>query len=125
MYGEKLSSSDTAVITIFCIAVVFIVLLVISYVIDINAKLVEAMTKKEAVPAASVSPAQPVAAAPAAEPEPVVVDNRKAILAAAAVAAYLSTDRNNIVVRRISKIQEQDTLWAKNALAQSMVESEF
>lgn len=125
MYGDILSTADTATITIVSIVTVFIVLLIISYLIDLNAMLVARFINKEkktthSAPAVSSSPSGPAAA-----PAPQVKDNRKAILAAAAIAAYLSTDAGNIVVKRITRVNDSDTLWAKNALMQSMVESNF
>lgn len=125
MYGDILSAADTATITIVSIVTVFVVLLIISYLIDLNAMLVSRFVNKEkkttpSAPAVNSSPAAP-AAAPASQ----VKDNRKAILAAALIAAYLSTDAGNIVVKRITRVNDGDTLWAKNALMQSMVESNF
>lgn len=120
--GVELAAGDVALIAAFSIALVFIVLLVISYVIDImHAVFSKQPVKKEEPKAAAPKPVAAAPAAASAAPAPAVNDNT-AVLVAAAIAAYLSTDVSNIVVTRIMPVPDYDSGWARNALVQSMVE---
>ncbi|MCR5229025.1 MAG: OadG family protein [Solobacterium sp.] len=102
MFGDEVSVLQALQISAVSILIVFLVLLSISWLIRITAVIINRPAKKEIreVPAAE-APAEPA--------EEVRDDSDKFILAAAAVAAYLGTDR--FVIRSIRKANEEGS-WA-------------
>jgi hypothetical protein len=83
--------------------------------------IVQKSSKKEEPKAAAPKAAAPAPAPAAAPAAPAAADNTIVYIAAAAVAAYLGTSTNNIIVTRVTPVYDTDTAWAKNALVQSML----
>ncbi len=131
MFGDVVTIPQSLAISVGSMAVVFLVLLVISYMIDLNAWVLKKMTggdskgatKAASSPAASGSSSSGAAAAASAAASAAseaAKAHEQAVLAAAAIAAYLGTSVDHIVVRRITRVADNDTGWAKQALQDNM-----
>lgn len=105
MFGDVITMGDAVVVCLFSLAVVFLVLLAISYMIDLVHYLLACGEKKPAAPA----PAAPAAAAKA----PARDDHADAVLVAAAVAAYLGTTTDQFVVRSIRRLVPEESPWVQ------------
>lgn len=107
MYANQvITIGDAVVVCIFSIAVVFLVLLAISYMIDLVHWILTRNQKPAAAPAVSA------AAAPAAAPE-APKSSVDPVLVAAAVAAYLGTSTDQIIVRSIRRAAPEETPWVQ------------
>lgn len=110
MYADKvITIGDAVVVCIFSIAVVFLVLLAISYMIDLVHWILTRNQKPAAAPAAAPAP---VAAAPAAAPA-APKSSLDPVLVAAAVAAYLGTSTDQIIVRSIRRAGAEESPWVQ------------
>lgn len=109
MYANQvITVGDAIVVCVFSIAVVFLVLLAISYMIDLVHSILDRNTKK--APAAAAPAAAPAAPAPAPEaPKP----SMDPLLIAAAVAAYLGTSTDQIIVRSIRRAAPEESSWVQ------------
>ncbi len=103
MFGDEVSIVQALQISAVSILIVFLVLLAISYLIRLCAMFINKPEKKAEVKE------EPAAVKAAPAEEEVQDDSDKFILAAAAVAAYLGTDR--FVIRSIRKANEEGS-WA-------------
>ena len=103
--NETITMGRALIVCGFSLAVVFIVLLAISYMIDLVHWI---LTRNEKKPAA----AAPAAAAPA--PAPVKDTTTDAVLIAAAVAAYLGTTTDQFIVRSIRRVTGEETPWVQS-----------
>lgn len=102
MYGDNVTFTQAAIVCVFSMVVVFVVLLAISYMIDIIAWLLN--RKKEA--------GQPaVGSTPAPQPAQPQSDHVDVVLVTAAIAAYLGKSTDQIVVRGIRRIGTEETAW--------------
>ena len=119
MYGEVVSIPESLVISLVSMAVVFLVLLAISFMIDINAAAVKGIGRAEERKKSSSGSASEFRG-DKEEPKPQAAQERfqheHAVLVAAAIAAYLGTSIENVVVRRIAHIADSDSAWARQAL---------
>lgn len=106
MFGDVITMGDAVVVCLFSLAVVFLVLLAISYMIDLVHYLITRGERKPAAPAPA--PAAPVAAA-----APARDDHADAVLVAAAVAAYLGTTTDQFVVRSIRRLVPEESPWVQ------------
>lgn len=106
MFGDVITMGDAVVVCLFSLAVVFLVLLAISYMIDLVHYLLTRGERKPAAPAPA--PAAPVAAA-----APARDDHADAVLVAAAVAAYLGTTTDQFVVRSIRRLVPEESPWVQ------------
>ena len=95
MFGDYVTFGQAVIVCLFSLAVVFAVLLLISFLIDLIHWAVGKLSggKKSAEPAQTAPPAS----ADTQEP---------AILAAAAIAAYLGAQPDQFVVRSIRRVQD-------------------
>lgn len=109
MFGDQVTFSQAVIVCVFSLVVVFAVLLVISYVIDLTAWLINRFSKGGKTKAAP-------AAAPAAQP--VRDDSAEAVLVAAAVAAYLGKSTDEFVVRSIRRAGAESP-WCQSGKAGS------
>ena len=109
MFGDVITMGDAVVVCLFSLAVVFLVLLAISYMIDLVHYLLTRGEKKPAAPA----PAAPAPAAPVAAAAPARDDPADAVLVAAAVAAYLGTTTDQFVVRSIRRLVPEESPWVQ------------
>ena len=98
---ETITIGRAVIVCGFSLAVVFLVLLAISYMIDLVHWI---LTRNEKKPAA----AAPAAAAPAQD------DRTAAVLIAAAVAACLGTTTDRFVVRSIRRVAGEETPWIQS-----------
>ena len=116
MYGDIITMGQATIVCVFSLALVFIVLLAISYMIDLTAYIVRKGEKKQdpkvAAPAKAAAAPAPVAT--------VVDDTTNVVLAAAAVAAYLGCSTDQIVVKSIRKIVNVETSWAQKSRMDSV-----
>lgn len=107
MFGNDITFGQAVIVCLFSLAVVFAVLLLISFLIDLIHWAVEKLSggKKDA---------EPVQA-----PPPAPADTQELpVLAAAAIAAYLGARPDQFVVRSIRRIQ--DSGWALTGRADSL-----
>jgi len=105
MYANQaITIGDAVVVCVFSLAVVFIVLLAISYMIDLVHWILTRNAKAPA-PAPAAAPAAPAPAPQAPSADPVLI--------AAAVAAYLGTSTDRIVVRSIRRAAPEETPWVQ------------
>ena len=110
MYGDKVDIGQALFISIFAMAIVFLVLLVISYLIDITAFFIKGSAKPKKANGAVSNTAT---SAP--------VKNKKGsddivVAIAAAIAAYLGTSVDNVRITKIRRIPQNSTAWTERGL---------
>ena len=108
MFGDIITMGQAVTVCVFSLAVVFIVLLTISYIIDFTAWILKRASGKKA-------PTAPAASAPAAPAAAGHDDTADALLAAAAVAAYLGKSTDQFVVRSIRRATSAETSWSQTS----------
>lgn len=111
MYGDVITIGEAVTVCLFSIVTVFLVLLLISYIVDLTAWVIRKIEKKPepAAPKAAPAPAAaPAAAAPAKKDT-----SADAVIVAAAVAAYLGTSTDRIIVRSIRRVAEAESSWSQ------------
>ncbi len=109
MYGDQVTFGQAVIVCLFSLAVVFAVLLAISYLIDLTAWVIrKAEGKPDPKPAAPTAPSQE--AAPAV---PERDDGIDAVLVSAAVAAYLGQSVDQFTVRSIRRIRPEESAWSQ------------
>lgn len=99
MYGDKVSISSAIFISIFAMAVVFVVLLIISYMIDITAFFINAKKSKNVVNTSKNNEDKQVLETKTTD------DTALVAVIAAAVASYMNTNVDNIIIRKIRRIK--------------------
>lgn len=106
MFGDNITISQAVTVCVFSLAIVFLVLWAITLLIDVTAWVLKKFTGARAQPASCQ------AAVPAAQP-----DQRDgtadAVLAAAAIAAYLGKSTDQFVVRSIRRIAGEQSPWSQ------------
>ncbi len=102
--NETITMGRALIVCGFSLAVVFLVLLAISYMIDLVHWI---LTRNEKKPAAAP------ATAPASDPAP-AKDDHAAVLIAAAVAACLGTTTDRFVVRSIRRVAGEESPWVQS-----------
>ena len=105
--NQTITMGKALIVCGFSLAVVFLVLLTISYMIDLVHWLLTRSEKKPAAPAPAAGPA-PAAPAPAKD------TTATAVIAAAAIAAYLGTTTDQFVVRSIRRVAGEETPWIQS-----------
>lgn len=110
MYGDVITIGEAVTVCLFSIVTVFLVLLLISYIVDLTAWVIRKIEKKPAPAAPKAAPAP--AAAPAAAPAKKDT-SADAVIVAAAVAAYLGTSTDRIIVRSIRRVAEAESSWSQ------------
>ena len=108
--NQTITMGKALIVCGFSLAIVFLVLLTISYMIDLVHWLLTRSEKKPAAPAPAAGPA-PAAPAPA----PVKDTTATAVIAAAAIAAYLGTTTDQFVVRSIRRVAGEETPWVQSS----------
>lgn len=117
MFGDHITLLDGVVVCVFSMVVVFLVLYALTKMIDLTAWIIRKGEKGAGSPApakaapapAPTAPARPAApAAPAAPARDV-----DAVLAAAAIAAYLGESPDHFVVRSIRRAAEEESPWVQ------------
>lgn len=107
MFGDHITTGQAVTVCLFSLAVVFIVLLAISYIIDLTAAILKKIGRTP------VAPARTPAAQTARS------DTADAVLVAASVAAYLGKYTDEFVVRSIRRVRTDETLWGQKARSDS------
>lgn len=143
MFGDVVTAGDTLLISGFSILIVFLVLLLLSFMIDFFAyclKRWENPAQMEKRRAAEMPKTRAPGAGPGAAEkgktgdgkagdekageetaaEAAAAGKRDAVLIAAAIAACLSVEPDEIVVRRITRVEDHDSAWARNARLESI-----
>ena len=110
MYGDKVELGQALFISLFAMAVVFLVLLIISYLIDITAFFLKgsAKPKKANGAVSNTATSAPVTTKKGSDDTVVAI--------AAAIAAYLGTTVDNIRITKIRRIPQTDTAWTERGL---------
>lgn len=112
MFGDSITTGQAVIVCVFSLVVVFAVLLAISYLIDLIAFILSRAEGRKAQPGQTAEqPAQ--AARPAASSD-------EAVLTAAAIAAYLGTQPDRLVVRSIRRVTDEQTPWCQAGRADSL-----
>lgn len=97
LYGVKVSIGESIFISLFSMGVVFVVLLVISYMIDLVAAVINKGTKKSIKSVAND-----------VKNEEKISDDLVVVIAAA-IASYLGTDEKHLKIKKIRRIN--NTGW--------------
>lgn len=109
MYGNNVKLTEALFISVFAMVVVFLVLLIISYLIDITAFFINGKKNKVAVKTETK-------VVKAVEK----VDNKKSddtvVVIAAAIAAYLGTSVDNVKIKSIRRVNQTDSPWTERGL---------
>ena len=108
MYGNEVSLNQAFFISVFAMIVVFLVLLIISYLIDITAFFINGSKKKKVVNVKSENEVINTEVKASS-------DDLVAIIAAA-VATYLGTTVDNIRISKIRRVPQNDTPWVERAI---------
>ena len=111
MFGEHLTIGEAITVCIFSITVVFLVLFSITLLINITAKIVNRGKTEKKAPA-PVTKAAPVPAETQVETKN---DSMTALIAAAAIAAYLGKSADQIVVRSITPVHNPESNWSRES----------
>lgn len=115
MFGDKISLLEAGIVTVFSMAVVFISLLAISYIIDLMRV---AFSKKDnkAVETKTIQQvSQPVVNTVVEED-----DTELVAVITAAIAAMIGTNSSGLVVRNIKRLPDLDTTWSKTGKIELM-----
>lgn len=112
MYGNKVSISEALFISVFAMIVVFVVLLIISYLIDISAFFINGSSKKKTE--VKVDAKSDIVKANDKS------ENKKSddvvVVIAAAIASFLGTSVDNVHIKSIRRIPQNDTPWTERGL---------
>ncbi len=114
MFGDKTTLLDAGVITLFSMVVVFISLLVISYLIDLMRVTFNKKDNK-AVEKTIQQSQQPVVNIVVEED-----DTELVAVITAAIAAMTGTNTSGLVVRNIKRLPDLDTTWSKTGKIELM-----
>ena len=115
-FGERMLGSTITMI--MGLGITFTVLILIWLFIVIMGKVLDA-TKKDPAPAAA--PAAPAAPAANAGPSaPAGMDESLVAVIAAAIAAYEGASADNLVVRKITRLEASQTGWEKAGIIARM-----
>lgn len=110
MYGDKVELGQALFISLFAMAIVFLVLLIISYLIDITAFVLNRKVKqKKTSDELSKTTVSPPLSNKNGNDDIVVV-------IAAAIAAYLGTSVDNVKITKIRRIPQNSTTWTERGL---------
>jgi sodium pump decarboxylase gamma subunit len=113
MYGETVTMGDAGVITLFSMGIVFLTLLLISFVLDlfkvIFAKKEEKVKKTEVAPIAQATSAAVVED-----------DNELVAVITAALAAHIGKSTDQLIVRSIVQVGNQEPAWAQTGRIELM-----
>ena len=109
MYGNSVKLTEALFISAFAMIVVFLVLLIISYLIDITAFFINGKKNKVAVKT-ETKVAKAVDSTSAKKSDDMVV------VIAAAIAAYLGTSVDNVKIKSIRRLNQTDSPWTERGL---------
>ncbi len=115
MFGDKITLLDAGVITLFSMVVVFLSLLVISYLIDLMRVIFNKKDNKAVENKTIQQSPQPVVNAVVEED-----DTELVAVITAAIAAMTGTNTSGLVVRNIKRLPDLDTTWSKTGKIELM-----
>lgn len=95
MYGNKVTIHDAVFISLFAMLVVFVVLLIISYMIDVTAFFIRIRQKKSDNVDVSIQDTK----------KDEISDSALVATIAAAIASYMGTNVDDIVIKKIRRIK--------------------
>ena len=111
IYGKNVSIFDSLFISIFSMIIVFLVLLIISYMIDIVAKVI-GLKKKN------------VTVVDNDNIDNNIIDNKSeselVAIIAASIACMLNKNVDDIVIKRIKRVNSDFTLWSNKGLMDNL-----
>lgn len=110
MYGNSVKLSEALFISAFAMAVVFLVLLIISYLIDITAFFINAKPKNKAIVKTEAKTTE------VNENVTTKKNDDTVVVIAAAIAAYLGTSVDNVKIKSIRRVNQTDSPWTERGL---------
>ncbi len=121
MFKEYVTFGDAIIISIFCMAVVFIVLYLISFMVDITRIFALKKEKKSSgLDASSIAiigsadgPTVLLSNKSEESQETVEDDTELVAVITAAIAAMTGTDASGLVIKNIKKLPDSDTAWSR------------
>ncbi len=115
MFGDKIDLLEAGIVTVFSMAVVFISLLVISYIIDLMRVTFSKKDNKTVENKTIQQVSQPVVNTVVEED-----DTELVAVITAAIAAMTGTNASGLVVRNIKRLPDLDTTWSKTGKIELM-----
>lgn len=109
MYGNSVKLTEALFISVFAMIVVFLVLLIISYLIDITAFFINGKKNKVVVKAETK-------VTKAVEKFDTKKSDDTVVVIAAAIAAYLGTSVDNVKIKSIRRVNQTDSPWTERGL---------
>ncbi len=118
MYGDKVSIGEALFISVFAMIVVFVVLLIISYLIDVSAFFINAKKNKTQVENTGDS----VKSVSNENKDQVIHNSNDTLVAviAAAIAAYVGTSVDNVKIKSIRRVNQNTSPWSERGLLSQM-----
>ena len=123
-FGEDITIADALLISVVSIVVVFLTLLVISFLIDIIAKIVNhkkpgAGKGTEGATVAKTETAQDLTESSGAEEE-LDTDEETLLLLAAAIGAYLELEPDQYKIVSVKRIPTEETPWESESRREAL-----
>ena len=109
MYGNDVSLLDAAFISLFAMIIVFLVLLIISFMIDITAFFINGKSKKSKK--STTTTTKEIDVTPKRKSK-----NIDVVVIVAAIAAYLGTSVDNVKISKIRRVGQDTTAWSERGL---------
>lgn len=105
MFGESIDISETLIVTVFSMAIVFATLIVISFVLDGFKVAFHKDNKKKETIVTKPEPTQEI----------VEEENSEELIAviAAAIAASMNTPIDNIHIKNITRVSQSTPVWGR------------
>lgn len=118
MYGDKVSIGEALFISVFAMIVVFVVLLIISYLIDVSAFFINAKKNKTQVEKTG----DLVKSVSNENKDQVIYNSNDTLVAviAAAIAAYVGTSVDNVKIKSIRRVNQNTSPWSERGLLSQM-----
>lgn len=110
MYGNNVKLSEALFISAFAMAIVFLVLLIISYLIDVTAFFLKAKPKNKVV--AKTETKEEIVNEKVSDKS----GDDTIVVIAAAIAAYLGTSVDNVRIKSIRRVNQTDSPWTERGL---------
>ena len=110
MYGNNDKLSEALFISAFAMAIVFLVLLIISYLIDVTAFFLKAKPKNKVV--AKTETKEEIVNEKVSDKS----GDDTIVVIAAAIAAYLGTSVDNVRIKSIRRVNQTDSPWTERGL---------
>ena len=109
MFGNEVKIGEALFISVFAMIVVFIVLLIISYLIDITAFFISGKKKVEIKKDINIETTTEMKKGN-------TKDGSLVVTIASAIVAYLGTSVDNVRIKSIRRVPQSDTPWTERGL---------